>query len=153
MKCPHCNHDNLTIHTVNCPECESRVRCPECGSTLHYKDTDYERVECPNCDFKMPHAFNEIKALRVEPSECGLEPEAVSPPIEEVPDWEKDRWEAANQLLFPRPGDQAVLLFIVAKDGIHSYSATHPDFKHTLRVQLDMTSKRLKEDIFGHHTS
>ena len=130
MKCPHCNSVDITIHTVNCPKCEFRIRCPECGTLLIFKDTDYNLVECPSCDFKMPHAFRageaELAAARRR-SEAP-QPKTPSLPVEVTSQWEKGRWEAANRLLFPQEDDRAFMLHIIRKEDMDYFSSKCPDF-------------------------
>lgn len=130
MKCPHCESVDITIHTIDCPKCEARIRCPECGSLLIFVDTDYNLVECPACDFKMPHAFGMGEA-GMESLECDPpppRPKTPSFPAEITSDWEKDRWEAANRLLFPEEEDRAFMLHVVRKGDMDYFSSKSPDF-------------------------
>lgn len=152
--CPHCGEATVDIHTINCSNCSGRVRCPECGSLLKYDDAHVGYAVCSACDFRMPSAKRDevhetAQAMAKVAGAYGVEVSVPQLPTEPILEWDKDRWEAADRLLFPREKDRAVLVFIVTDDDITCYSATHPDFKHTLKVHLDSTSKYLKEDFFG----
>lgn len=146
-KCPHCNSDNITVHSINCPDCSNRVRCPECGSLLVYKDEAYKLVECPACDFKMPHGFHQREA-ELTAAQRGLETPTPSLPVENITDWEKDRWKAANRLLFPEEDDIAIMLYVVKKDDIEYYNAKCPDFgDKDIEELLATLTIRKKEEV------
>lgn len=56
------------------------------------------------------------------------QPKTPSLPVEVTSDWEKDRWEAANRLLFPQEEDRAFMLHVVRKGDMDYFSSEAPDF-------------------------
>jgi hypothetical protein len=145
IKCIHCGEPGISIHTVNCPKCGNRVRCPECGSLL--KILDHNTIECPSCkDFQIPITITAYNEKFVSDDDGAHLPKEVAIKVdkaEKISEWDKKRWEFANQLLFPEKGVEAVLLFIVKGDDIKVMVAECPDFTKVIGGQVDHMKKYL----------
>lgn len=148
IKCIHCGETEISLHSINCPKCGNRVRCPECGSLM--KVFDHNTIECPSCPFRMPISTTAFHERFVSEDDGARLPKevAIKMDIEDKDlEWDRQRWELANRLLFPEKGVEAVLLVIVKADEVKVMKAESPEFVKVLGGKLDHIKKYLSETL------